>query len=121
MSTVVKVSKISGRGVFATKDIRKGEKFLVNPLLITKKKDTNSLFQTDLSNYWYEWGRKTFAIAMGHGSFFNHSSSANAEYELDESKKEICFTAVRSIKKGEEIFINYNGDPSCKDKVWFEK
>jgi SET domain-containing protein len=121
MSTVVKVSKISGRGVFATKDIRKGEKFLVNPLLITKKKDTNSLFQTDLSNYWYEWGKNTFAIAMGHGSFFNHSSSANAEYDFNESKKEIFFTAVKSIRKGEEIFINYNGEASCKDKVWFEK
>lgn len=119
MSTVVRTSKVSGRGVFAAKDILKGEKFLVNPLLITKKKDADRLFQTDICNYWYEWGKNTFAIAMGHGSFFNHSPNANAEYDLNQSKKEIFFTAVKSIRKGEEIFINYNGEASCKDKVWF--
>lgn len=121
MLTVVKEGGVSGRGVFATKDIRKGKRFLVNPLFITKKKDYKNLLHTDLSNYWYEWSRNTFAVAMGHGSFFNHSSSANAEYELDEETKQIFFTAVRSIKKGEEIFINYHGEPNCKDRVWFQK
>ena len=93
----------------------------MNPLLITKKKDAGNLMATEISGYWYEWGKNTFALAMGHGSFFNHSYEANAEYEMDEDSKEIFFTAVKSIKKGEEIFINYNGHASSKKKVWFDQ
>lgn len=121
MATVVKESGVSGRGVFATKNIRKGKRFLVNPILLTKKEDAPSLSKTDLARYWFEWSKDTYAFAMGHGNFFNHSYKPNAEYCIYKKAKEIVFTAIKTIKKGEEIFVNYNGDPSCKDKIWFDK
>ena len=38
------------------------------------------------------------------------------DYDLDE----IHIVAVRAIGEGEEITINYNGDPMDPSPVWFE-
>ena len=27
---------------------------------------------------------------------------------------------IKPIKKGEELFVNYNADPNDKTKVWFD-
>ena len=31
------------------------------------------------------------------------------------------FFALKKIKAGEEITINYHGDPDVKDELWFDK
>ena len=33
----------------------------------------------------------------------------------------IEFFSIRNIKAGDEILINYHGDPKAKDEVWFDK
>ena len=61
------------------------------------------------------------AISLGYGSIYNHSYEPNAKYEKDFLNNMLIFRAIKIINKGEEIVVNYNGDPNNKEKVWFEK
>jgi hypothetical protein len=53
-------------------------------------------------------------------SIYNHDYQSNAEYEMDFEANCIRIRTVREIKKGEEIFINYNGTWNDQTPVWFD-
>jgi uncharacterized protein len=57
---------------------------------------------------------------LGYVSVYNHDYRSNAEYEMDFDANSIRIKTVREIKKGEEIFINYNGTWNDETPVWFE-
>ena len=59
-------------------------------------------------------------MALGWVPLYNHSYKSNCEYEMDYKKQLIQIITVRDIKKGEELFINYNGEWNNEDKVWFD-
>ena len=59
------------------------------------------------------------ALALGYGSLYNHSYRPNARYD-DVGQRTKLFTALRAIEPGEEITINYNGDPEDGSPVGFE-
>jgi SET domain-containing protein len=105
-----------GRGVFARQNIAKGTIFERVPLLIF---DTKELEPTALWNYVFIWTKKTVAVALGYGSLYNHSYSPNARY-YDGRHKTKVFMAIRDIKAGEEITVNYNGVPTSKTKLHFD-
>ncbi len=67
----------------------------------------------------YAWGLGTVALALGYGSLYNHSYEPNARYEASRRRTKI-FVALRKIATGEEITINYNGEPGDRSPVWFE-
>ena len=54
---------------------------------------------------------------MGYVSFFNHSTKPDVRHIEKPRLKEMHFYALRDIKEGEHIFINYNGDPT-NDTQW---
>jgi SET domain-containing protein len=110
-----------GRGVFATAPIKKGEIVEICPVIILPYKDRKKVDKTKVLDYYFYWGPKNQpAIALGYGSLYNHSFNPNIEYEQHLKKKTITFTALRNIKKGEELVSNYNGDPDSKDELWFK-
>ncbi len=105
-----------GRGVFARVLIPKGTIFETVPMLVCKPDD---IISSSLMNYVYDWGIDTVGIALGYGSLYNHSFKPNARYfDLPLQRKE--FSALRDIQPGEEVTINYNGDPKIKKSVGFE-
>lgn len=106
-----------GRGVFARKNIKKLNIFESCPVIVIPRKECRK--GTVLDNYVYLWN-KNAAVPMGAGLCYNHSYEPNAVYELDFKDNVIHFIALRDIKEGEEITVNYNGDPKSKRKVWFE-
>ena len=108
-----------GRGIFATRDIEKGELIHVAPVIISPKNEYKYLKKTILMDYVFWWGEEC-ALALGYGSLFNHSYTPNALYKLRKKKKTIDFFAYTDIKAGEEIKINYNGDPDDDSEIWFE-
>ena len=56
---------------------------------------------------------------LGFGSLYNHSYEPNAKYVRRVSKRVVEFVAIKDIKKGQEITVNYNfGDPDDKSKPW---
>ena len=56
---------------------------------------------------------------MGYGSLYNHSYRPNARCD-DESGQTKVFRALREIAPGEEIVVNYNGEPEDETPVWFK-
>lgn len=117
-SEYLEVRRIAGkgRGVFAKSLIPKGTVFETVPMLVCKQQD---ILESTLMNYVYAWGKDTVGVALGYGSMYNHSYKPNARYfDLPLQRKE--FVALRDIQPGEEVTINYNGEPKDKKPVWFE-
>lgn len=109
-ATRIGPSPVHGNGVFATRDIRKGEVFDRCPCIVIE--DGWQRVQTVLHDYLYCWpkdgdGR---AVVLGNGSVFNHDANANADWVTDEAGRQCVYHATRDIQAGEEIFIDYGQD-----------
>ena len=114
-------SNISGRGIFSTRKIQKGEIIEVCQIIQLTEKDSKEIDKTSLYDYYFSWKDKSIAICLGLGSLYNHSYNPSAQYIKDFKNNLIRFVAIKDIEEGEEIFVNYNGDPLNQEKVWFEK
>ena len=121
-SLYIAESELGGRGVFTAAGISKGSVIEVCPVIVLSKADRSHLDETELHEYYFIWGKKDeeCAIILGYGSLYNHSYEPNAEYAPDFKSKTLDFFALRDIKPGEEITVNYSGDPEGHIKVWFE-
>jgi SET domain-containing protein len=111
-----------GRGVFTTTDIEKGTIVEVAPVIVMTREERKLLDQTLLHDYIFEWGQdpKGCCMALGYVPVYNHSYRSNCEYEMDYEEELISVKAVRFIKAGEELSINYNGDWNNETPVWFD-
>ena len=113
----------AGRGVFARGDIKKGEVIERCPVILVSRADTSNLKESILVTYFFYFGKskEKLAIALGFGSIYDHSYEPNATYKVKPREKVIEFTAIKDIKKDEEITVNYNfGNPKNKSPLWFE-
>jgi SET domain-containing protein len=103
-----------GRGVFACKEIKKGSIIEVVPVITMPAAEVhawNSNF--GLYDYVFRWDERTMAIALGYGSLYNHSFLPNAKFSVGTGLT-IIFNAIRRIRAGDEITINYNGPSSSR-------
>ena len=110
----------TGRGVFAAENIKKGEVIEVAPILILEFTDFIDTKWNLLFEYFF-WMDDFVALSLGYGSLYNHSINPNIEYRISKKEKTISFTAVRDIKKDEEILFNYKGSSNPKTPLWFER
>lgn len=119
----IKTSKISGgefkRGVFATRDIAKGELIHQAPVVPYLNEDHEHIEKTILDDYAFQYGANHTAILLGYGSLFNHSYTPNCHYDINFDQHTFDFYAYTDIKAGEELLINYNGEVDCDDPLWF--
>lgn len=102
-------SKISGRGVFAKSKIEKGEIIEIAPVIIIPFNEKH-LLPLELARYVFKSGvsgHETSALAMGLGSFYNHSERPNAIYHLSVLKRIIEFIALEDIDPNVEITVDY--------------
>ena len=111
--TFVKPSPGKGRGVFARQAIKEGETIEVAPILIIPEEDTDLVYASFLTEYWYEIDpvSKLSFIALGHASLYNHDDDPNATFDVCTETKSITIDALRNIKKDEEITISYGFHP----------
>lgn len=111
-----------GRGVYATRDIKKGELIEVSPVLLSRENEWKYLQKTVLFNYCFTWGDnyEHTAIALGYGSLYNHSYTPNATFDNNIDNFSIDFYALADIKDGDEITINYNEDAEDRSPLWFD-
>jgi len=111
-----------GRGVFTSEKLKTGTVVEISPVIVMNQADRLLLDQTLLHDYIFEWGekRKQCCMALGYIPIYNHSYKSNCEYEMDYDGELITITAVRAIKAGEELFINYNGNWNDPKPVWFD-
>ena len=114
----------AGRGMFATADIAKGEVIEACPVLETRTEDYEKLKATRLRDYYFIWNEepKKVVISLGYGALYNHSYEPNATYKKNIDAGTITFMAIKDIKSGEEITVNYNyGKPDDKSKLWIDE
>ena len=111
-----------GRGVFTSQNIEEGTVIEISPVIVMSREERKLLDQTLLHDYIFEWGAKKdlCCMAMGYVPVYNHSYRSNCEYEMDFTNTCISIKAVRFIKTGEELFINYNGDWNDSKPIWFD-
>jgi len=111
-----------GLGVFSIQNFGINTIIEISPVLIFDSKDREKLELTTLYNYIFEWGEDKMqaAIGLGYLSMYNHSYNANCEYEMDYDNRTMSVKTVKQIEKGEELFINYNGDADDQAKIWFD-
>lgn len=116
-------SDLGGRGVFTAVPIEAGEIIEICPVIVMKTGDLEWLDKTTLYDYYFLWepdeDTKTCAVALGYGSLYNHDCPSNADYEMDFENGTIDIRSVRDIEAGEEITINYNGEPGDPTPPWF--
>lgn len=115
----MKYTKSYGRGIFSIRTIKKGELIEEATVIIIPKTEWALMRGSILLNYVFRWGEDK-ALALGYGSLYNHSYNPNARYITNIENKSIDFYARKDIQEGEEITVNYNGDPEDQSPLWFE-
>ncbi len=103
MKAYIGESKLHGKGVFASRDIIKGE-----TLFIIKGQEVNFLInnkkQAEIAGFnWIGMGKNRWIDPNGYGLYINHSCEANSAI-----KGKVTVFAIRNIKKGEEITTDYS-------------
>jgi len=115
----VKRVKGKGRGVFARKPIKEGAVIEVVPVVLVPFADFDGGDDNpNLAKVFYHWNRTHVAVTLGYGSLYNHSYKPNARYR--QQYMSMAYVALRDIAVGEEITVNYNGDPESKAPMGFD-
>lgn len=98
-------SRGKGLGVFAARPFKKGSLIELAPVIVVPQADEDVFQITFLKNYTFGVGDRV-VIGLGFSSLYNHSFTPNADYLA--TAKGVVFKALRPIKAGEEITIDYN-------------
>ena len=113
-----KISDEKGRGVFALRDIKKGEVIEVSPVITVAKKNVKQNGEAP-DGYLLEWDTDTkgeeYCMPLGYIMLYNHSKTPTMEMEDDMVNYTITAKAARNIKAGEELTWDY----SCE--IWFDE
>jgi len=99
----VKKSKIHGKGVFANKDFKKGEKILA----IDDTHVVDDLFKLTeyQKTYQCDWLKTKTVLMQAPERYINHSCNPNSYVKTVDAIRTLF--AMRDIKRGEEITYDY--------------
>ena len=106
---VVRKSSMHGYGVFANKNIKKGEKIEECYIILSKKGGDKGL-----EDFYFD-AKGKYAVFLGFGSIYNHSDNPNADYTISLKNRVATIKATKPIPKGKEIFVSY-GDEWFTDR-----
>lgn len=107
------------RGLFATKDYKKGDVIETCPTLSMKKSEVSD---TNIINEHLFKGNKpgNSLLSLGYCSIINHSrDKQNCTWEVAEDDSYIRMYATKDIANGDEIYTNY-GDGYWQDRGYPE-
>ena len=107
-----------GRGVVAERDIPAGELVERAPVLIIPESDRAGVDPTNVGNHIFMWEHDTVAedlysqkgraaVVLGLTSLINHSNSPNCDFVRYIDALALDLVAIRAIKVGEELTIDY--------------
>lgn len=113
------IDEEKGRGVFALRDIKKDEVIEIAPVIpVSKDSVINNGDAPD--GYLLEWDGnyedEEYCMPLGYVMMYNHSSKPNIHLDQDYDSYTMTVTALRDIKRGEELCWNYN-----IDELWFDE
>ncbi len=115
--TKIKIISIKGkgRGVIATKNIKKNEVIECCPIIFLSDKEAKFFKnKSTILHFYYLWqyAINKYCLMLGYGSIYNHSLNPNADvdYDIKNPKNYLIFKAIKNIKLGEEIVYDYEFD-----------
>ena len=120
MSLYVAPSPLHGVGVFTDEPFEPGDPIEECPVLVIPALQRDAINGTVFSGYYYEWAEGDGALALGFGSLYNHSFRPMARYDPAEGVAVLVISAIRRIRAGSEITVNYNGNPRSRRRLWFD-
>lgn len=101
-NVIIKKSNINKKGVFAARNIKKGDVILKwKPLKILTKQEVNKLAETE-KHYVSNYKHGEYILQGEPERYMNHSCNPNSEVQ---NRSDI---AIKNIKKGEEITSDYS-------------
>lgn len=105
---------VLGRGAFAEKTYSKGEVVEMAPVILLDYPFEELVLP--VQRVVYNWSKlcdatERYALVLGYGSIYNHADDPNMRYSADQEKQALIYTAVRVIKKGEQLTVSYNQVP----------
>lgn len=112
----VGLSNIEGRGIFSTREIKEGETIERCPMVPLAFR---SRYHSDPQIYKYLYSQPTcpcnecknhgfkFYMVLGYGMIYNHQDNANTEWQFDFPNHLADIIAIKDIKSGDEIFVDY--------------
>ena len=114
----VKKSNIDKRGLYASKNIKTGEKIIeyIGRLIGKKEAETNSKFDNKKDIYLFNINEKWDLdgdYPWNTARLINHSCNPNCEVEGKGLK--LWISAIKDIKKGEELSYDYGFSYSKED------
>ena len=114
----VKKSSIDKRGLYASKNIKAGEKIIeyIGRLISKKEAETNSKFDNKKDIYLFNINEKWDLdgdYRWNTARLINHSCNPNCEVEGKGLK--LWIVAIKDIKKGEELSYDYGFSYSKED------
>jgi uncharacterized protein len=116
----IRPSSRGGRGLFASEDIPDDVMLMEAPLLMVPAEQRDSLKETVVDEYVYEWdGEGTAALVLGVSSMCNHDPSPNAHLWLIPDTETAELWSIAPIAAGEEITVSYRM-PGDDEPLWFE-
>ena len=116
----VKKSNIDNKGLVAAKNIKKGTRIIEykGKLISKKESEENPKFDNEKRIYIFEINKKYDLDGDFHfntARLINHSCNPNCEI-LEENKPNLWVTAMRDIKKNEELSYDYGFSFDCNYK-----
>lgn len=124
----IRRSRIQGRGAFATRRIRKGERIIEYAGERISNKEADKRYDDTRMRrhhtYLFTLTQRTVVDGAVHGSaarFINHSCAPNCEAVIEDGR--IWIDALRTIAKGEELTYDYqyervSGDDDADEKKY---
>tara|TARA_Y100000310_G_C20469626_1_gene709317 strand:- start:166 stop:651 length:486 start_codon:yes stop_codon:yes gene_type:complete len=108
VKVTVKDAGGKGRGLFAAKDIKKGEKILYfSGEVLEVKEGEESTYSADVRDHWHPMDKKgdvfVYISPASPWKYMNHSCEPNAGLKNDRD-----LIAMEQIKEGAEITIDYS-------------
>ena len=101
-----------GRGVVATQPIAAGTVIETAPVVpyrteCGREEMPDRSLPPELENLPHDWDEECACLVFGAMQFANHSDTPNARFTRNVKALSMTFTALRDIKAGEEITIDY--------------
>lgn len=115
-----------GRGIVAAEPIKKGDLIERSPVLIIPENDRHKTDESILFTYVFMWEKESTeqdlytrkgraGVTLGYTSLCNHSNEPNADFDRLIDEMLLDLYAIRDIKEGEEITIDY------QMTLWFNR
>ncbi len=116
-----------GRGAFAYRDFHQGEIVERAPVVILLTPFDE--LPLPLKMIVFDWGLLTdsepcSALSLGYGAMYNHDNPANMQYRADKTNSLLIYSALRDIREGEELTVNYDdaiGATEAERAEWFKQ